>query len=286
MADYYFEVQRFDSDVDRAIKRLEAMGAIDNTIVVVTGDHGMPFPRCKANVYDSGARVPMAVQWPAKLKFKNRIVTDFVSTTDLAPTFLDLAGVEIPEEMTGKSWRSIFESERAGRVDANRDHVLIGKERHVPAQEGDDHGGYPIRAIRTDKYLLIHNYRPDRWPAGTPDHEKAFMKGRWLGDCDNGPSKTYIVENKDKDEMHRRAYRLAFDKRPEFELYDLARDPDQLVNVAGNSDYETIQTELADQLRTELLATSDPRETGSGIDELENAPYFGGGPKHPKSSAR
>lgn len=281
VADYYFEVQRFDSDVDRAIKLLEEMGVIDNTIIVMTGDHGMPFPRCKANVYDSGARVPMAVQWPAKIKSVNRTVTDFVSTTDLAPTFLDLAGVEVPEEMTGKSWQSIFESDKTGRVDPARDHVLTGKERHVAAQEGQDQGGYPMRAIRNDKFLLIHNYRPDRWPAGTPDQQKAYLKGRWLGDCDNGPTKTYIVDHQDQDEVHQRAYELAFAKRPEFELYDLTKDPGQLINVAGMEQYKAAQTELLNQLQSELIASQDPRETGTGIEEFENTPYLGSGPMHP-----
>ena len=217
VADYYFEVQRFDSDVERALDRLKSMGVLDNTIVVMTGDHGMPFPRCKSNLYDCGARVPMAVQWPQNFP-GNRVVTDFVSTTDLAPTFLELAGVEVPEAMTGSSWKKILESDQQGRVDPQRDHVLTGKERHVPCQEGDDTGGTPMRAIRNDDYLLIHNFRPDRWPAGTPNYQQAYIDSCWLGDCDNGPTKTYLVENQDVDDEHRRAYQLSFGKRPEFEL--------------------------------------------------------------------
>ncbi|MFT7631693.1 MAG: N-sulfoglucosamine sulfohydrolase, partial [Mariniblastus sp.] len=123
VADYYFEVQRFDSDVERAIAKLESLDLLDNTIVVMTGDHGMPFPRCKSNLYDSGSRVPMAVRWPQKIP-AGRVLTDFVSTTDLAPTFLTAAGINVPDVMTGKSWMNILESEKSGRVDPDRDRVL------------------------------------------------------------------------------------------------------------------------------------------------------------------
>jgi arylsulfatase A-like enzyme len=106
VADYYFEVQRFDSLVANAIRLLEEAGELENTIIVMTGDHGMPFPRCKSNNYDSGARVPLAIRWGAGIKSPGRILEDFVSTTDIAPTFLEMAGVEIPEVMTGKAWQT------------------------------------------------------------------------------------------------------------------------------------------------------------------------------------
>ena len=281
VADYYFEVQRFDHDVEVAIEKLKSLGVLENTIVVMTGDHGMPFPRCKSNLYDSGARVPMAVQWPKGMRSKNRTVTDFVSTTDLAPTFLDLAGVKVPEAMTGRSWRKLLESEKEGRIDSSRSQVFMGKERHVPCQEGDDAGGTPMRAIRNDSYLLIHNYRPDRWPAGTPNYKQAFIESCWLGDCDNGPTKTYMVDNQDKDDEHRKMYDLAFGKRPEFELYRLADDPDQLNNLAGNPEFKSVVKELSGQLQAELVKTRDPRETGTGVELFEKTKYFGSGPRHP-----
>ena len=68
VADYYWEVQRFDSDVGKAIAKLEQLGELDNTIVVMTGDHGMPFPRCKGNLYDCGTRIPLAVRWGAAVR--------------------------------------------------------------------------------------------------------------------------------------------------------------------------------------------------------------------------
>jgi len=279
VADYYFEVQRFDSLVGRAMQSLSSKGLLDNTIVVMTGDHGMPFPRCKSNLYDTGSRVPLAIRWPKGI-LGGRIVTDFVSLTDLAPTFLQAAQRPIPKDMTGRSLASIFASSRAGRIEDKRNFVLTGKERHVPSQEKPDMGGYPCRSLRTDKYLLIRNYRPDRWPAGTPDYEKAAVARAWLADCDNGPTKTYMVQNRKKDDVHQRLYDASFGKRSEYELFDVAKDPEQLTNVAANPEYTKVLAQLKDRLTAELKRTGDPRADGKG-DHFDRFPYLGGAPKFP-----
>ena len=165
VADYYYEVQRFDRDVGEFLKKLEQLGVLENTIVVMTGDHGMPFPRCKSNVYDSGSRVPLAISWPRGIASTGRVLDDFVSTTDLAPTFLELAGMDVPEEMAGRSLQSLLASDRQGRVEPDRDHVLTGKERHVMAQESPIRGGTPMRAIRTHEFFA-HSQLPSRPLAG------------------------------------------------------------------------------------------------------------------------
>ena len=275
VADYYFEVQRFDSLVGDAIKVLEESGELDNTIVVMTGDHGMPFPRCKSNNYDRGARVPLAVRWPAKVK-QGTVVNDFVSLVDVAPTFYQAADLDVPSNVSGRSLLSLL----AGKDKSDRSYVLHGKERHGPGQEGKDMGGYPTRAIRTHDFLYLHNFRPDRWPAGTPHYQKAAIKGAWLSDCDNGPTKTYMVENRDKDAHHRGLYELAFGKRPATELYDLKKDPDQLVNIAADSAYAETVKKLKAHLFAELEKTNDPRVTGNGPD-FDKFPYLGGAPKFP-----
>jgi arylsulfatase A-like enzyme len=280
VADYYYEVQRWDRDVGKALAKLKEIGELENTIVVMTGDHGMPFPRCKGNLYDSGSRVPLAIRWGANIKKPGRRVDDFVSFTDLGPTFLDIAGVEIPKVMTGKSIASLLTSEKAGIIEPDqRGFTMYGKERHCPGQEGHK-GGYPCRAIRVHGYLYIRNFKPDRWPAGTPNHEKAAIRGAWLGDCDNGPTKTYITRNKDTDAKHKRFWDLCFAKRPEEELYDCKKDPEQLNNVAGEAAYAEIKKKLAAKLMENLKLTGDPRATGGG-DEFDKYPYFGGVPKYP-----
>ena len=185
VADYYFEVQRFDRLVGEAMASLEALGELDNTVVLMTSDNGMPFPRCKSNLYDSGTRMPLAVRWPGKVK-AGRTVDDFVSFTDFAPTFLQIAGLTPPAAITGRSLLNVLASENSGQVDSARDYVLTGKERHCPSQEAPNRGGYPCRAIRTHEFLYIQNFEPDRWPAGTPNYEKAVLPGAWFGDCDNG----------------------------------------------------------------------------------------------------
>ena len=280
VADYYFEVQRFDRDVGMALKKLEAIGELENTLFVVTGDHGMPFPRCKGNLYDSGSRVPLAIRWGSKIKKPGRVVDDFVSFTDLAPTFLEIAGLEPPAVMTGKSLLNILTSEKDGIVEPDkRSFVIYGKERHAPGQE-ENKGGYPCRAIRDHQFLYIRNFKPDRWPAGTPNYEKAAIKGAWLTDCDNGPTKTYMTENKDKDELHKRLWELSFGKRPAEELYDCKKDPEQLNNLADDPAHAEAKKKLAARLMENLKATGDPRATGGG-DEFDTYPYLGGVCRHP-----
>ncbi len=285
VADYYWEVQRFDALVGDALRLIDEQGLRASTIVVMTSDHGMPFPRCKSNVYDCGSRAPLAIRWPGRVE-PGLEITAFVSRTDVAPTFLEAAGLPPPEAMTGKSLIPLLGSGNASDflqaviVADGRDHVLTGKERHTPAQETPDMGGYPSRAIRTHDYLYIRNYRPDRWPNGTPNYEQAAYPGAWFADTDNGPTKTYMIEQRDQDAEHRRLYHLAFAKRPAVELYDLRNDPDQQVNVADDPDYASTRDELAKRLLDRLLETADPRASGDG-DALEDHPYLGSAPRHP-----
>jgi len=272
ICDYYWEVQRFDREVGELLDILTDRGELDSTLVVVTGDNGLPFPRCKSNLYDLGTEVPLAVRWPGRVEAA-RTVTDFVSLQDLAPTFLQAAGLKPPEEMTGRSLVPILTSSRSGRVDAMRDHVLTGKERHAWVREGGL--GYPCRAIRTDDFLYIHNFEPDRWPAGDPKNGgEPYYPSRDYGDIDDCPTKTYMMEHRDEPGI-RRLFHLAFGKRPSEELYDLRKDPDQLNNVAEDASYASLKNELSTKLMAELKAARDPRVFGGG-DVFDRYPYYGG----------
>lgn len=278
IADYYAEVQRFDSDVAGLIEKLEQIGELHNTIVVVSGDHNMPFPRCKTNLYDSGVRVPLAIRWPGKIT-PGRRVNDLVSLVDLAPTFLDIAGAPVPGQMTGRSLMNILTSQEEGLVDKRRDCVFFGRERHCPCQEKPISGGYPMRAVRTHEYLYIRNFLPERWPAGTPYYQQAYRENAWLGDCDNGPTKYYMWANR-FDPAVKPLYDLAFARRAGEELYDLKKDPYQMNNVAGEPDYMQIRAELSRKLIDELRRTKDPRVLGGG-ETFDNYPYYGGFPHWP-----
>ncbi len=283
IADYYFEVERWDNDVLEALQLLEEAGQLENTVIAMSGDHGMPFPRCKGNLYDWGSRVPLAIRWGNGIVKPGRTVTDFVSTTDLAPTFLEAAGVAVPDSMTGRSLVTILNSDKAGRLQTDRDAIVYGRERHTDCQHDND-DGYPSRAIRTDEYLYIRNYAPDRWPAGTPDHATAYKKGAWLGDCDNGPTKSYLWINRDADPSIKEHYQLSFGKRPAEELYVVADDPDQVINVAGQPEYAKVKKELSTRLSAALVKLEDPRETSAEV-QFDAYPYIGGVPKYPGDQA-
>jgi N-sulfoglucosamine sulfohydrolase len=258
--DYYFAVQRFDRELGDILQLLEHAGQLENTLIVVTGDNGMPFPRCKANLYDGGTRQPLAVRWPARAK-GGRTLDDFINLTDLAPTFLEAAGLKPPAQMTGRSFLGLLTgAEQPGA----RDTVFVERERHANVRKGDV--GYPARAIRTKDFLFIWNLRPDRWPAGDPEMWKAVGA---FGDCDNGPTKTEILKNPGS-----KLFSLAFGKRPEEELYDLKLDPSQMQNVAADAKYATAKKEMHNRLEKWMTDTKDPRLGGKG-DEFETYTYYG-----------
>lgn len=259
IADYYYEVQRFDRTVGEAIKLLESKGELDNTIIVITGDNGAPFPRCKANVYDMGVRVPLAIWWGGQLR-KGTINKNLVSLTDLAPTFLDLAGIPIPTQMSGHSLKPFLLESAAGKQNS-RDFIVYGRERHTPAQKKPSMDGYPSRAIRTDNYLYIVNLFPERWPVGVPQGATNGSSG--FADCDAGPSKQFLMSNKAN---YMGFYELCFEKRPKEELYDIKADPYQMVNLAGDSKYSGIKADLSKKLVNYLKSTNDPRFVPSGFD--------------------
>jgi len=268
LCDYYFEVERFDRDVGQILALLEKRGLLENTLVVVTGDNGPPFPRGKANLYDAGCRVPLVAAWKGKIP-GGRKVNDFVSLADLAPTFLEAAGLKPLPEMTGRSLLPILCSDKSGQVDPTRDHVFLERERHAWVRpEGKS---YPIRAVRTEQFLYIRNFRPDLWPAGDPDFPNVVG---FYGDVDSSPTKTEILQRQAEPAIAP-FYQRAFAKRPAEELYDLRTDPDQLHNVAGQAPYAQIQTDLRRRLEEWMRQTGDPRAQGE-TDRWDAAcPYVG-----------
>ena len=268
IADYYFEVERWDSRVGQALKLLEEKGQLENTIVIMTGDHGMPFPRCKGNLYDWGTRIPFALRWGDKVGSKRK-VTDFVSLTDVAPTLLEASWVKAPEQMTGRSLLSILNSKKSGRIEQQRDHVIMGRERHVPGQKKGSLDGYPSRAIRTDKWLLIVNLKPERWPVGAPEGGGASIKH--FADCDNSPTKTHIMGLKD-DPAQKKFYQLNFGKRPAVELYDCEKDPDHAHNLADDPKHVDTVKQLRSKLEKYLKETGDPRLTAKDAG-FDSYPY-------------
>ena len=273
VADYYYEVQRWDSLVGSVIDQLEKRALLENTIIIMSGDHGMPFPRCKGNLYDSGVRVPFAIRWGETIKAGKK-VDDFISFADIAPSLLEIAGINIPSDMTGQSFAKLLKNEEST---LDRSDIVFGRERHTPAQEKPNQEGYPSRGYRNKDFLYIRNYKPNLWPAGTGKLGATNLPGQWYADCDGSPTKDYIIDHKDKDEAHLRAFNLSFAKRPAEELYDLSKDPHQLFNLAEDPAYSSTLDLIRPKFESRLKALNDPRVTDPDYKGFDGYPYFGGG---------
>lgn len=266
LTDYLGEALAWDGMVNELIEELKARGELDNTLVIASGDHGMPgMPRGKCNLHDFGSMVSLLVSWPARVK-PGRRIDDFVSLMDIAPTVLETADIARPDHMLAESFLDLLTSEKSGVIDKTRDHVIIGRERHV-GEARRDRSPYPSRAIRTSDFLLIRNFKPHRMPMGDvfkseataeqllQDHNLAYP------DMDASPTKVFLMTNRD---AYPKYFDVAFSARPEVELYDLKRDPDQVDNVAADPDYADVVRKLTDRMMNELRETGDPRVIGDG----------------------
>jgi arylsulfatase A-like enzyme len=273
--DYYYEVERFDREVGKVLRILEQSGRLENTLIVMTGDNGWPFPRAKATLYDGGTRVPLAISWKAEVS-GGKIINDFVSLMDLAPTFLEAAGLDLPGEMTGNS---LVPALKGGKSKIARDKVFTERERHSITREGGV--GYPSRALRTEDFLYIRNLKPDRWPAGNVDNlftDKAFSSV----DVDNyeqdRPSTVnFIIDQqllKGKTEKYP-YFKLVFDKRPAEELYDLKKDPWQINNVADKPEYSEMLKKFRKIMNDWMKGTNDPRADERGHVLFDEYPFYG-----------
>ncbi len=282
--DYLGEALAFDAGLGVILQRLEEMGELENTLVVVSGDHGIPgMPRAKCNLYDIGCEVALAMRWPGQVA-AGRVVEDFVNIMDLAPTFLEAAGVEVPKSMTAHSLMPILTSRESGHIEQDRTFVVTGRERHVHvAREGGL--PYPQRAIRTGEYLYIINFEPDRWPMGDPGgldrpdtepppYEQLKSDTRIVyKDLDASPTKAWMIYHRSDEEV-KPLFDLAFGKRPKEELYDLRTDRHYMVNVADHAEYQNVKAELSAQLMEVLTGQDDPRVFETPC-RFEHAPYAG-----------
>ena len=267
LLDYYSEVMSFDLQLAGLLRTLDGYGRAERTLVVVTSDNGMPFPRGKAGVYDAGTRMPLAVRWPGRVT-DGMNIDGFVGLCDVAPTFLEAAGVKPPPGMTGRSLIPLL----AGHAAEGRDRIFLERERHANVRKGDF--GYPCRAIRTEHFLYIRNLRPDRWPAGDP--EFYFSVGPF-GDIDDSPTKRLLMEQRD-DPAIAPFFRRAMEKRPAEELYDLDQDPEQLRNIVDDDAHASAKAELRAALDRWMIETADPRAAADD-DRWDRYPYHGPGPK-------
>lgn len=252
--DYAYEIEYFDQHLGKMIQLLRESGELANTLVIVTADNGMPFPRAKGQVYERSNHLPLAIMWGDKIKDPGRVIEEFVSFSDFAPTVLDVAGVDPGasgmQAFEGKSLTDLFADTRTA---PHRTKMIIGKERHDIGRPNDV--GYPVRGIVTQDYLYLMNFKSDRWPAGNP--ETGYLN------CDGSPTKSAILHSRryDGENFY---WDLSFGKRPAEELYYVKEDKDCIQNLAGQADYEEIKASLKSELIAVLTAQGDPRVLGKG----------------------
>jgi uncharacterized sulfatase len=290
MLDYCYEIQWFDQHLGRMLDALEAIRELDNTLVIVTSDNGMAFPRAKANLYEYGIHMPLAVAWPAKIP-AGRKSAALVNLIDLTPTIYEVTGVESPSDfpVAGQSMADLLMSAQRGDAERSREAIYAGRERHSSSRFNTL--GYPARCIRTHEFLYVLNLRPERWPAGGPqvlahvaNPEDPSPQGPGtakLGplhggyhDIDACPTLSLLIKKRALPEIGR-YLGLAVDKRPAEELFDIRVDPGCLVNLAENRAYATQKKALHDRLMQYLTETHDPRVTSSdGGDIWETYPRY------------
>jgi uncharacterized sulfatase len=270
LLDYGYEIEWFDKHLGRMLDTLEQAGALDNTIIIVTSDNGMAFPRAKANAYEYGIHMPLAIRWGRHVR-GGRVVDDLVSLIDLAPTLLEAAGVEHPSArtgqypMSGRSLSSILRGDKAGIIEPRRTAVFSARERHSSSRYANL--AYPQRCMRTRQFLYIRNFRPDRWPAGAPQkYENDGALGPMHGgyhDIDACPTLDFFIARRD-DPTIGRYFHLSVDKRPAEELYDIVNDPGCLNNLADAPDFAAIKKKLIAMFEDYLWKTADPRIVDGG----------------------
>jgi len=231
LAHYYDKLARMDANCGKVLEILASRGLAENTMVVFTGDNGLPFPRAKGTCYDPGLRVPMIVRWPGQVK-AGSVADNLISHVDLPATWLDAAGIGEPEKMQGQSFLALLK----GRPHTKREAVFAERNWH----DNFD----PIRAVRTERYKLIFNAAPQ-------------LPYRPAWDLENSPSWASIKKEARRGRLNRRQLQLLNPTRPILELYDLKEDPDEFDNLAGSPDHADVLEDMLFRLSEWMHETFD-----------------------------
>ena len=231
LAEYYESLSRLDAGVGMILDALAATGRADDTLVIFLSDNGRPFPGAKTNLYDAGLHLPLIIRAPGKAAAVNDAM---VSWVDIAPTVLDWTGVAPPSyALSGKTLLPLL----GRRGDKTRDTVFASHDFHEINQY------YPMRSVRTRRHSYILNLaHPLDYPIA--------------GDVAGSPSWKAIMA--DPGVRLGKRSQTAYRKRPAEELYDLTRDPDEVINVIADPAYAQVLTELRAALQTMRTATHDP----------------------------
>jgi len=232
LAEYYEAVSRLDQGIGLVMKALRETGQLDNTLVIYLSDNGIPFAGAKTNLYDAGLHLPLIVRSPDQTR-RGIVNNAMVSWVDIAPTILNWAGVPVPTGVSGRSFLPILEEENpAGRNTIFGSHTM-----HEVTMY------YPMRAIRTREYKLIWNVAHE---LEYPHADDLWHSPTWQG----------ILRRKDG-RMGRRTVE-AYLRRPQYELYDVRRDADEITNLAADPKHGPVLMELRARLRKMMEETKDP----------------------------
>ncbi|TXG38404.1 sulfatase [Seonamhaeicola maritimus] len=247
--DYAIEVEYFDQHLGNILEYLREIGELENTIIIVTSDNAMPFPRFKGHPHEFATRVPFVVNWPKKIAEPGREVNAFTSFVDIAPTLLEIAdipqGKSNMQKIEGESLFDIFQNKSK-----KRDYVLTGRERNDCVRQNG--WGYPVRSIHRGNLVYMYNFEPNRWPSGEP---KTGYR-----DTDWSPTKSVTLEEKPGTLI----FELCYGKRPQEELYNIAQDPECHKNLADEKSYLKRKEALKKELFAKLRHQQDPRMFGNG----------------------
>ena len=232
LADYYDEIARMDSDVARILSLLDTNGLAKNTLVVFAGDNGMPFPGAKGSLYHQGVNVPLIIRWPGHIK-SAQVRNEVVSLVDLAPTWIEAAGVKPLAQMEGKSLLPIL----TGRSESGDRPAFFERNWHDNLDL--------IRGVRSGHYLLIQNYRTELSYPPTLD---LIQSPSWIA----------IRELHEHGKLPRALEQRYFAApRPEVELFNLDVDPFQLQNLAADPAHSAIVGDLQKLLSDWMISTND-----------------------------
>ena len=261
LLDYADEINYFDDHLGKIIAMLEEAGELDNTLIIVTADNGMPMPRAKSNGYDYGIHVPLAIRWGNGQKSGQK-VDDVVGFVDLSATILETAGIQVPDQFVGHSLAGILNGKAEG---LDEDHaVFSGRERHSSSRY--QNMSYPQRMMRIKDHLIIWNAKPDLDPAGAPrellDGEIGPEHGAYY-DIDDSMIKREVIGKRD-DPYINKFFHLATDKRPEWQMFNVKEDPFSLVDLGIDPAHADLFAQMQKRMMDTLKATGDARVLGYG----------------------
>jgi N-sulfoglucosamine sulfohydrolase len=230
IARLYDNIAKLDSIVGKILKELEEEGLAENTVVFFWSDHGDGLPRAKRWLYDAGTRIPLIIRWPGYIN-EGEVSGRLISSVDLGPTVLSVAGINVPEHMQGKPFMG-------SQVLAPRNYVFSARDR---IDESYD----MVRSVRDNRYRYIRNYYPlkpyvlwvpyrDRMPI-MQEMLRLHAEGKL-----EGPQKLWFA-----------------DTRPPEELYDCETDPWQINNLAFDPAYKDILKRMSTRLDKWISKTKD-----------------------------